>query len=153
MTDQYTFRNPVTAYEKISPPKQHQPEPGLDAELAPKADLGEETYRGTGRLEGRKAIVTGADSGIGAATAIAFAREGADVVLSYLPEEEEDAARIAGLIEAAGRKAIKVPGDLKDASVCRDVVDTAVAVLGSIDILVNNAGKQVAQEDLADITD
>ncbi|MFN3924322.1 MAG: SDR family NAD(P)-dependent oxidoreductase, partial [Pseudarthrobacter sp.] len=114
MTDQYTFRNPVTAYEKISPPKQHQPEPGLDAELAPKADLGEETYRGTGRLEGRKAIVTGADSGIGAATAIAFAREGADVVLSYLPEEEEDAARIAGLIEAAGRKAIKVPGDLKD---------------------------------------
>jgi hypothetical protein len=76
MTDQYTFRNPVTAYEHISPPKQHQPEPGLDAELMPKADLGEETYRGTGRLEGRKAIVTGADSGIGAAAAIAFAREG-----------------------------------------------------------------------------
>lgn len=153
MTDQYTFRNPVTAYEHISPPKQHQPEPGLDAELLPKADLGEETYRGTGRLEGRKAIVTGADSGIGAAAAIAFAREGADVVMSYLPQEEEDAARIAGIIEAAGRKAVKVPGDLKDPSACRDVVDTAVAVLGGVDILVNNAGKQVAQEDLADITD
>lgn len=153
MTDQYTFRNPVTAYEQISPPKQHQPEPGLDAELTPKADLGEESYRGTGRLEGRKAIVTGADSGIGAATAIAFAREGADVVLSYLPEEEEDAARIAGIIEAAGRKAVKVPGDLKDSATCQEVVDTAIAVLGGVDILVNNAGKQVAQEDLADITD
>ncbi|MGO4146433.1 glucose 1-dehydrogenase [Paenarthrobacter sp. YAF11_1] len=153
MTDQYTFRNPVTAYEQISPPKQHQPEPGLDAELTPTADLGEETYRGTGRLEGRKAIVTGADSGIGAATAIAFAREGADVVLSYLPEEEEDAARIAGIIEAAGRKAVKVPGDLKDSATCQEIVDTAVAVLGGVDILVNNAGKQVAQEDLADITD
>jgi NAD(P)-dependent dehydrogenase (short-subunit alcohol dehydrogenase family) len=118
-----------------------------------KADLGEETYRGTGRLEGRKAIVTGADSGIGAATAIAFAREGADVALSYLPEEVEDAARIAGFIEAAGRKAVKVPGDLKDPAACRDLVDTAVAVLGGVDILVNNAGKQVAQQDIADITD
>ena len=108
MTDQYTFQNPVTAYEHIEPPKQHQPEPGLDAKLIPKADLGEDTYRGTGRLDGRKAIVTGADSGIGAATAIAFAREGADVVLSYLPEEEEDATRIANLIEKAGRKAVKV---------------------------------------------
>ncbi|MEC3853807.1 SDR family oxidoreductase [Paenarthrobacter ureafaciens] len=153
MTDQYTFRNPVTAYEHISPPKQHQPEPGLDAELTPKADLGEDTYRGTGRLEGRKAIVTGADSGIGAATAIAFAREGADVVLSYLPEEEEDASRIAGIIEAAGRKAVKVPGDLKDSATCRDVVDAAVSALGGIDILVNNAGKQVAQEELGQISD
>lgn len=119
MTDRYTFRNPVTAYDHIEPPKQHQPEPGLDAELVPRADLGEESYRGTGRLEGRKAIVTGADSGIGAAAAIAFAREGADVVLSYLPEEEEDAARVAGLIEKAGRKAVRVPGDLKDAAMCR----------------------------------
>jgi NAD(P)-dependent dehydrogenase (short-subunit alcohol dehydrogenase family) len=119
-----------------------------------KADLGEETYRGTGRLEGRKAIVTGADSGIGAATAIAFAREGADVALSYLPEEDEDGARFAGFIEAAGRKALKAPGDLKDPAACRDhLVDTAVAVLGGVDILVNNAGKQVAQQDIADITD
>jgi NAD(P)-dependent dehydrogenase (short-subunit alcohol dehydrogenase family) len=153
MTDQYTFKNPVTAYEDIEPPKQHQPEPGLDAELTPKADLGENTYRGTGRLEGRKAIVTGADSGIGAATAIAFAREGADVVLSYLPEEEEDAARIANLIEKAGRKAVKAPGDLKDAATCRELVDLALRELGGLDLLVNNAGKQVAQEDFEQISD
>lgn len=153
MTDQYTFRNPVTAYEQIEPPEQSQPEPGLDAKMTPKADLGEDTYRGTGRLEGRKALITGADSGIGAATAIAFAREGADVVMSYLPEEEEDAARIAGLIEKAGRKAVKVPGDLKDSAVCRELVDTAVRELGGLDILVNNAGKQVAQKALGDITD
>lgn len=145
MTDQYTFRNPVTAYDHIERPKQHQPEPGLDAELVPKADLAEESYRGTGRLEGRKAIVTGADSGIGGATAIAFAREGSDVVLSYLPEEEEDAARIAGLIENAGRKAVQVPGDLKDAEMCRSLVETALRELGGIDIVVNNAGKQVAK--------
>ncbi|WP_458113528.1 glucose 1-dehydrogenase [Arthrobacter sp. R1-13] len=153
MTDQYTFQNPVTAYEHIEPPKQHQPEPGLDAKLQPKADLGEDTYRGTGRLDGRKAIVTGADSGIGAATAIAFAREGADVVLSYLPEEEEDATRIANLIEKAGRKAVKVPGDLKDSTVCRDLVETALRELGGVDLLVNNAGKQVAQEDIGEISD
>jgi NAD(P)-dependent dehydrogenase (short-subunit alcohol dehydrogenase family) len=153
MTDQYTFKNPVTAYEHIEPPKQEQPEPGLDAELIPKADLGEDSYRGTGRLDGRKAIVTGADSGIGAATAIAFAREGADVVLSYLPEEEEDAARIANLIEKAGRKAVKVPGDLKDSDTCRELVDTALRELGGLDILVNNAGKQVAQEDIGQISD
>jgi len=153
MTDQYTFKNPVTAYEHISPPEQSQPEPGLDAKLTPKADLGEDTYRGTGRLEGRKALVTGADSGIGAATAIAFAREGADVVLSYLPEEEEDAARIANLIEKAGRKAIKAPGDLKDSATCRELVDTALRELGGLDILVNNAGKQVTQEDIGEITD
>ena len=153
MTDQYTFRNPVTAYEQIEPPEQSQPEPGLDARMTPKADLGEDSYRGTGRLEGRKALVTGADSGIGAATAIAFAREGADVVMSYLPEEEEDAARIANLIEKAGRKAVKVPGDLKDSAMCRELVATAVRELGGLDILVNNAGKQVAQESLTDIDD
>lgn len=128
MTDQYTFRYPVTAYEHIEPPKQHQPEPGLDTEPEPKADLGDDSYRGTGRLEGRIAIVTGAESGIGAATAVAFAREGADVVLSYLPEEEEDSARIAGLIEKAGRKAVRAPGDLKDAAMCRPLVETARCV-------------------------
>src|SRR6478752_9545795 len=133
MTDQYTFKTPVTAYAHITPPKQSQPEPGLDAELTPKADLGEDSYRGTGRLEGRKALITGADSGIGAATAIAFAREGADVVMSYLPEEEEDAARIANLIEKAGRKAIKVPGDLKDSAMCRELMETAVRELGGLD--------------------
>ena len=95
--DQYTFTNPAELYADFDPEKQNQPEPGLDAELSPKADLGESTYRGTGRLTGRKALITGADSGIGAATAIAFAREGADVAMSYLPEEERDAQRIAGI--------------------------------------------------------
>src|SRR6478735_1078961 len=136
MTDQYTFRNPVTAYEQIEPPEQSQPEPGLDAKLTPKADLGEDTYRGTGRLEGRRALITGADSGIGAATAIAFAREGADVVMSYLPEEEEDAARIAGILQDAGRKAVKVPADLKDSAACRDLVTRTVDGLGGLDIVV-----------------
>ena len=91
MSDQLTFTNPVTRFPEITPPKQDQPEPGLDAELIPGTDRGEESYRGTGRLEGRRALITGADSGIGAAVAIAFAREGADVALNYLPQEEEDA--------------------------------------------------------------
>jgi NAD(P)-dependent dehydrogenase (short-subunit alcohol dehydrogenase family) len=151
--DQYTLADPTSLYSDKEPQKQHQPEPGLDAKLSPRADLGEATYRGTDRLQGRKALITGADSGIGAATAIAFAREGADVVLSYLPEEEEDAKRIVGLIEEAGRKAVAAPGDLRDASYCRELVDTAVRELGGIDLLVNNGGKQIFNEDLATLSD
>src|SRR6478735_2004389 len=153
MTDQCTFRNPVTAYEQIEPPEQSQPEPGLDAELTPKADLGENTYRGTGRLEGRKALITGADSGIGAAVAIAFAREGADVVMSYLPSEETDAQRVAGIIRDAGVQVAEFPGDLRDASYCRELVDRTVQELGGIDILVNNGGKQIFNEDLTTLDD
>jgi NAD(P)-dependent dehydrogenase (short-subunit alcohol dehydrogenase family) len=151
--DQYTFIDPAKLYADIEPQKQHQPEPGSDMDLEPKADLGEDTYRGTGRLEGRKALVTGADSGIGAATAIAFAREGADVVLSYLPEEEEDAARIVSLIEDAGRVAVRAPGDLRDLAYCRGLVDTALEKLGGLDIVVNNGGKQIYNEDLATLPD
>jgi NAD(P)-dependent dehydrogenase (short-subunit alcohol dehydrogenase family) len=151
--DQYTFDNPVDRYESITPPEQSQPEPGLDAELSPIADLGEKTYRGTGRLVGRKALVTGADSGIGAAVAIAFAREGADVALSYLPSEEEDARRIVGLVEEAGRTAVAIPGDISTSENSRELVAAAVEGLGGIDILVNNAGKQVYCESLADLTD
>ncbi|GAA3209560.1 SDR family oxidoreductase [Microbacterium terregens] len=151
--DQYTFTNPAELYSGLEPKKQHQPEPGLDAELEPKADLGEETYRGTGRLSGRKALITGADSGIGAATAIAFAREGADVAMSYLPAEEVDAQRIAQILEDAGAKALKLPGDLRDADYCRDLVERAVDGLGGLDILVNNGGKQVYNEDLASLDD
>ncbi len=151
--DQYTFDNPVTRYEQLSPPEQQQPEPGLDRDLQPLADHGEQTYRGTGRLTGRKALITGGDSGIGAATAIAFAREGADVAISYLPEEEPDAQRIIGLIEQAGRKALALPGDLKDADYCRSIVERTVEAFGGLDIVVNNGGKQVAQEDVTEITD
>ena len=151
--DQYTFTDPAKLYADIEPQKQHTPEPGLDADLAPKADLGEESYRGTGRLTGRKALITGGDSGIGAATAIAFAREGADVALSYLPEEEEDAARIAGILRDAGATVAQIPGDLRDPEYCRTLVAEAVGALGGLDILVNNGGKQVYQESLTDITD
>lgn len=151
--DQYTFTNPAELYADFDPKKQRQPEPGLDAELQPKADLGEETYRGTGRLAGRKALITGADSGIGAATAIAFAREGADVAMSYLPEEERDAQRVAGILQDAGVTALTIPGDLRDPAYCRDLVDRAVEGLGGLDILVNNGGKQIFNEDLTTLDD
>jgi NAD(P)-dependent dehydrogenase (short-subunit alcohol dehydrogenase family) len=152
-TDQYTFQNPVTRFESITPAAEHTPEPGLDADLDIKADRGETSYRGTGRLEGRKALITGSDSGIGAAVAIAYAREGADVALSYLPEEEKDAQVIKGLIEAEGRVAVCLPGDLKDADYCVSLVQQAVEGLGGLDILVNNAGKQVAVESLEELSD
>ena len=151
--DQYTFTNPAELYADIEPQKGHQPEPGLDADLTPKADLGEESYRGTGRLQGRKALITGADSGIGAATAIAFAREGADVAMSYLPEEEEDAARIAGILKEAGVAVLTLPGDLRDKDYCRDLVAKTVEGLGGLDILVNNGGKQVFNEDITTLED
>ncbi|GAA1996163.1 SDR family oxidoreductase [Microbacterium pumilum] len=151
--DQYTFIDPTQLYADFEPKKQHQPEPGLDAELTPKADLGEESYRGSGRLTGRKALITGADSGIGAATAIAFAREGADVAMSYLPDEEVDAKRIAGIVQDAGVTVITLPGDLRDPEYCRDLVAGTVEGLGGIDILVNNAGKQVYNEDLTTLDD
>lgn len=153
MTDQLTFTNPVTRFARIEPPEQHQPEPGLDAELIPEADIGATSYRGTGRLEGRRALVTGADSGIGAATALAFAREGADVALAYLPDEERDARRVADLIEAEGRRAVLLPGDLSDERYCADLVEQAVKELGGLDALVNNAGRQISVPRFADITD
>lgn len=153
MTTQYTFTDPAKLYADIEPSKQHQPEPGLDAELTPKAALGEDTYVGSGRLEGRKALITGADSGIGAATAIAFAREGASVAMSYLPEEKEDADRIAGILREAGATVAQIPGDLRDPEYCRSLVAQAVEELGGIDILVNNGGKQRFNEDLTTLTD
>lgn len=151
--DQYTFVDPAALYADIKPQRQHLSEPGLDADLTPKADLGEQSYRGSGRLQGRKALITGGDSGIGAAAAIAFAREGADVALSYLPEEEPDAQRIAGIIRDAGVQVATLPGDLRDASYCRSLVADTVSQLGGLDIVVNNGGKQVFQESLTDLTD
>ncbi|MFP3466994.1 SDR family oxidoreductase [Leifsonia sp. SIMBA_070] len=151
--NQFTFDNPADRYPVIHPDETQVPEPGLESDLQPDADLGEDSYVGTGRLTGRKAIVTGGDSGIGAATAIAFAREGADVAIVYLPEEEEDAQRIAGLIRDAGRTAVTIPGDLKERAFSDEVVQRALDELGGIDILVNNAGKQIAMESLTDIPD
>lgn len=151
--DQLTFTDPVTRFPDITPPKQDQPEPGLDAELIPGTDRGEDSYRGTGRLEGRRALITGADSGIGAAVAIAFAREGADVALNYLPQEEKDAQHIAKIIRRTGRRAILLPGDLTDASFCRSLVEEAVRELGGLDALVNNAGRQIAVESLEELED
>lgn len=153
MTDQLTFQDPVTRFPSISPPKQDQPEPGLDKELIPQTDRGQNSYRGTGRLIGRKALITGADSGIGAAVAIAFAREGADIALSYLPAEEPDAQEIKTIIEAAGRQAYLIPGDISQPEFCDQLVEKAAARLGGLDALVNNAGRQIAIEDIADLTD
>jgi len=151
-TDQYTMRDPTAQYPRPSFDEQSQPAPGLAREMDPKPDHGETSYRGTGRLTGRKAIVTGADSGIGRAVAIAFAREGADVVLSYLPSEEADAQEVVQLIEAAGRVAVAIPGDLKDESYCEQLIQDGVDGLGGLDILVCNAGKQQAVESIADLT-
>jgi NAD(P)-dependent dehydrogenase (short-subunit alcohol dehydrogenase family) len=151
--DQYTFQNPVTRYPVISPPKQDQPEPGLDRDLKPTTDRGEETYRGLGRLTGRKALITGGDSGIGAAVAIAFAREGADVALNYLPSEEPDAQEIAKVIAETGQRVVVLPGDISDSHVAKKLVADAAEALEGLDILVNNAGKQISVERLEDLTD
>ncbi len=151
--DQHTFEDPSKKYTDIDTTAQSQDGPGLDADLVQKADRGEKSYKGSGRLEGRKALITGADSGIGASVAIAFAREGADVALSYLPEEEEDAQSVVALIQEAGRTAVAIPGDLTDVTYCRELVERAVTELGGLDILVNNAGKQQHVEDLLDLTD
>ncbi len=151
--DQYTFGDPRDRYPTISPPVQQQEEPGLQSRMDPVPDLGESTYRGTGRLTGRRALITGADSGIGAAVAIAFAREGADITLAFLPSEQSDADHVIEQVEAAGRAAHSVPGDLTDAAYCRELVDSAVEKMGGLDIVVNVAGKQVWHERLEDISD
>ncbi|GMA38096.1 SDR family oxidoreductase [Mobilicoccus caccae] len=152
-TDQLTLQDPVKRYPSISPPAEALPGTGLDAEMTPKADLGEKSYRGTGRLEGRKALITGGDSGIGAATAIAFAREGADVAITYLPEEDQDAQNVAEIIRESGRTVATIPGDLRDKAFTKKLVDEAVKALGGLDILVNNGGKQVATESFDKIDD
>lgn len=129
-----------------------QPMPGTTNAMSPLPDHGEETYRGSGRLAGKKAVITGGDSGIGRAVAIAFAREGADVLISYL-DEDSDAEQTKSWIEKAGRKAVLLPGDIQNADHCRHVIDTAVAELGGIDILVNNAAHQASFSDIGDISD
>ncbi|MDB5798350.1 MAG: short-chain dehydrogenase/reductase [Paucimonas sp.] len=151
MANQTTKQDPAAQGAKPPFPPQQQSLPGSDAAMRPQADHGEETYRGSGRLAGKRAIITGADSGIGRAVAIAFAREGADVLVSYL-SEENDAQQTRRLVEDAGRKAVLVPGDIGDEALCRNIVDTAMRDLGGIDILVNNAAYQKVFDDIADIT-
>ena len=133
-------------------PEQQQPMPGTTEAMDPRPDHGEESYVGYGRLEGKKTIITGGDSGIGRAVAIAFAREGADVLLSYL-SEDEDARETARLVEEAGRRAVLVPGDLSDPAHCRRVIDEAASAFGRIDVLVSNAAHQASFERFEDITD
>jgi hypothetical protein len=146
-----TIANPLEKYPKPPFPEQQQPIPGHEKDLKPKADHGENSYKGSGKLTGRKAIITGGDSGIGRAVAIAFAREGADVMISYL-NEHDDAKETAALIEKAGRKAVAIPGDISDEQHCKAIVDRAVKEFGSIDILVNNAAFQMERESLQEIS-
>jgi NAD(P)-dependent dehydrogenase (short-subunit alcohol dehydrogenase family) len=150
--NQFKHQDPIKQHPHPKFPEQTQEAPGLASRMTPRPDHGEESYVGTNRLPGRKALVTGADSGIGAATAIAFAREGADVVLNYLPQEEEDAVKVVDLIKKAGRKAVACPGDLSDEAFCRELVERAARELGGLDILANIAGKQVSVESIDKIT-
>ncbi|MGY2011259.1 SDR family oxidoreductase [Nocardia gipuzkoensis] len=133
-------------------PEQQQNVPGVQAKMTPVPDCGEDSYRGSGKLTGKAAVVTGADSGIGRAVAIAYAREGADVLISYL-DEDEDAKEVADLVTAAGRKAVLVPGDLSEAAHCRAVIDRAVREFGKVDVLVSNAAYQMTHETLEEISD
>jgi NAD(P)-dependent dehydrogenase (short-subunit alcohol dehydrogenase family) len=144
--------NPVDEYPKPPFPVQKQPWPGLTSRMDPRPDHGETSYRGSGRLRGRKALITGGDSGIGRAAAIAFAREGADVAINYLPQEEPDAREVVSLIRAEGRKAVAIPGDIRDEAFCKRLVADAARELGGLDILVNNAARQVSQDSILDIT-
>lgn len=147
------LQDPRSKFPVISPPAQVQEEPGLDIEMTPLADIGLDSYRGNGRLKGRKALITGGDSGIGAAVAIAYAREGADVAISYLPEEQPDANRVLKAIEDAGQKVLALPGDLTELEQCQKIVAETVAAFGGLDILVNNASRQVWHESLEDFSD
>lgn len=146
------LEDPTTKYPKPPFKEQKQPWPGLAGKMDPKPDHGETSYKGSGRLTGRKALITGGDSGIGRAAAIAYAREGADVAINYLPAEEQDAKEVIELIKKEGRKAIAIPGDLRKEAFCKRLVEEAVKGLGGLDILVNNAARQQTKESIMDIS-
>jgi hypothetical protein len=152
MSDLYTLQDPTKQYPQTRFRRQSQKVPGLARKMTPKPDSGEESYRGSGRLPNRKALVTGGDSGIGRAAAIAFAREGADVAISYLPTEEADAKDVIALIQREGRNAVALPGDLSDEKFCRKMVKQAHKALGGLDVLACVAGKQHAVEKIADLS-
>ena len=148
----HTLEHPGKKYFKPPFKKQSQPWPGLACRMNPPPDHGEASYKGAGRLTGRKALITGGDSGMGRAAAIAFAREGADVAINYFPSEEEDARQVMQLIERAGRKAVALPGDLREEKFCKKLVADAVKKLGGLDILVSNAARQRSRESILDVT-
>jgi NAD(P)-dependent dehydrogenase (short-subunit alcohol dehydrogenase family) len=145
--DQHTPRNPAEQHPRPEFPQQDQPHPGHTGQMRPRPDHGEDSYRGSGRLEDRRTVITGGDSGIGRAVALAFAREGADVLFTYLREEEDEARETTRLVEDAGRKAVAVACDIREEENCRRLVERAVAEFGRIDVLVNNAAYQMSQPD------
>ncbi|WP_144150098.1 SDR family oxidoreductase [Paraburkholderia sp. BCC1885] len=150
--NQFAMQDPTTQYPQPDFERQPQSAPGLAKQMIPQPDHGESSYKGFGRLAGRRALITGADSGIGRAVAIAFAREGADVALNYLESEEADAREVVKLIEQAGCKAVALPGDISEETFCTRLIDDSIEKLGGIDILVNVAGKQTYVEEIADLS-
>lgn len=146
------LEDPKAKYPKPPFKEQSQPWPGLASKMEPRPDHGEKNYKGSGRLLGRKALITGGDSGMGRAAAIAYAREGADVAINYFPTEQPDADEVIALIKEAGRKAIAIPGDLRDENFCKKLVADAVEQLGGLDILVCNAARQQTRESILDIS-
>ncbi len=152
MPDTEQLVDPTTKYPKPPFNEQPQPWPGLAGQMNPRPDHGEKSYKGSGRLQGRKALITGGDSGMGRAAAIAYAREGADVAINYLPAEEPDAKEVIALIKAEGRKAIAIPGDIREEDFCKKLVADAVQALGGLDILVSNAGRQQTRPSILDVS-
>jgi len=152
MADGTTQQNPTEREPKPPFPEQSQNPPGLEVEMRPRPDDGSDTYQGTGRLTGKTALITGGDSGIGRAVAIAFAREGADVLIAYLPAEERDAQETLGIVRDSGRKGIGVAGDITQEEQCRQLVQRAVNEFGHLDILVNNAAFQMTHQGIADLS-
>jgi NAD(P)-dependent dehydrogenase (short-subunit alcohol dehydrogenase family) len=146
------LQDPTHKYPRPPFKKQLQAWPGLVGKMEPRPDHGEQSYRGSGRLAGRKALITGGDSGMGRAAAVAYAREGVDVAINYLPAEEPDAREVIALIKAEGRVAVAIPGDIRDEAFCQKLVTDAVAGLGGLDILVSNAGRQQAHNSILDIS-
>jgi NAD(P)-dependent dehydrogenase (short-subunit alcohol dehydrogenase family) len=146
------LENPADKYPKPPFKKQSQSWPGLAGKMDPPPDHGETSYKGSGRLAGRKALITGGDSGMGRAAAIAYAREGADVAINYFPTEEPDAQEVIALIKAEGRIALALPGDLRDEAFCKKLVEDAVKGLGGLDIVVSNAGRQQSRESILDVS-
>jgi NAD(P)-dependent dehydrogenase (short-subunit alcohol dehydrogenase family) len=151
-SDSQSLQDPTGKYPKPPFKSQSQPWPGLASQMDPRPDHGETSYNGSGRLKGRKALITGGDSGMGRAAAIAFAREGADVAINYLPAEEPDAREVIALIKAEGRKGLAIPGDLRSESFCQQLVADAERGLGGLDIVVSNAGRQQSHESIAEIS-